>query len=150
MCVHAVGYAYQPLHLWPCPVFCVSVCHVCVHWGWGMWVEQILKMESFFVGAASDSRGRHSNTPHFPQSPTPHPRPSPPPLSPLGRAAGSHLSNKQVNGRGATASVHRDARALPRRLVFLPVTRPAQGALAVCLPTGSASCHFFLPCLTCI
>lgn len=45
-----------------------------------MWVEQILKMESFFVGAASDSRGRHSNTPHFPQSPTP---PPPPPHVPF-------------------------------------------------------------------
>lgn len=27
-----------------------------------MWVEQILKMESFSVGAALDSRGRHRAT----------------------------------------------------------------------------------------
>ena len=28
---------------------CVSISAVCVHWGWGMWVGKILKMESAFV-----------------------------------------------------------------------------------------------------
>lgn len=40
---------------------------------------------------------------------------------------GSHLSNKQVNGFSAAASVQGDARALPGRL-GLSVTRPAKGA----------------------
>lgn len=41
-------------------VLCVSVCRVCVHWGLGMWVGKILKMESAFVRAVLklDSQAR--------------------------------------------------------------------------------------------
>lgn len=90
-------------------VQCV-VCRVCVHWGRVMLVEQILKMESFFVGAALplDSRGSCGNTPCLPWS-----------LFPPWVAYPSHLGNKQVKHCGAT--VHRDCSSLPCHLIFLLV-----------------------------
>lgn len=118
---------YRPLYLWLCPVCCVSVCRVCVHWGRGMWVEQILKMESFFVGAVL-KLWKHTLSPI---KPFPH-----------WVAYPSHLGNKQVNHCGATASVHRDCSSLPCHLIFLLVmclTKSAQ----LCLPTGCFSCSFF-------
>lgn len=80
-------YISECVHCWV-SVCCVSVC---VHWGWGMWVGKILKMESFLVGAGLwlNSWGRWSNTPHFTQSLFP------------GVERTSHLSNQQVNHCGA-------------------------------------------------
>lgn len=46
-----IQYVSATLSLSVSTVVCLSVCRVCVHWGWGMWVGKILKMESFFVGA---------------------------------------------------------------------------------------------------
>lgn len=107
-------------------VQCV-VCRVCVHWGRGMWVEQILKMESFFVGAVL-KLWKHTLSP----------------IKPFTHwvAYPSHLGNKQVNHCGATASVHRDCSSLPCHLIFLLdmcLTKSAQ----LCLPTGCFSCSFF-------
>lgn len=46
-----IWYTHQSHYLSVCPMCFVYVCCVCVHWGWGMWVETILKMESVFVRA---------------------------------------------------------------------------------------------------
>lgn len=90
-CWMHIQYVSATLSLSVSTVVCLSVCHVCVHWGWGMWVGKILKMESFFVGAVLwlDSWGRWGNTPHFTWSLFP------------GVVRTSHLSNQQVNHCGA-------------------------------------------------
>ncbi len=54
-----IEHASVTLSLSVSTVLCVYVGRVCVHWGWGMWVGKILKMESAFVRAVLmlDSQG---------------------------------------------------------------------------------------------
>lgn len=74
-----------------CPMCYVSICCVCVHWGWGMWVGKILKIESAFVRAvlrliakADEATLLTSHKAFFPRV-----------------VHTSHLSNQQVNHCGA-------------------------------------------------
>lgn len=109
-------------------VFCVYVCCVCVHWGWGMWVGKILKMEPAFVRALLRLIAKTDEATLLTSHKALFPR----------VAHTSHLSNQQVNhcGAGVRQSTERPLQTAILTVIYI------RKSMAVCLPTVSSSCLF--------